>query len=391
MTEDVQSAMERALRWMATRKHARPLDLIIHAIDDPHSDSAAQLAPLVAATESMPGGTTRTRALAVWGLIIHGVNRVGSADDSRQQNTLFAAFRLPRPPEITEAWRSTLEGRFRQLMALSDVFGDPPPSTTTPMHKSWKRAVGEKLAPMLREQVEALAVDGAGWATYVAAASATEPTAGWQSPSEDTGHRYPSKGSQPVFLDLFITNVIMKGRAVHRRITERLVTARGDDVDGYLASSIAGWHGHATDVPVRALWGCSVDTPGQSTDPALTRLVFPRTLVRDEKHYFASEAVDEDLEQDRFWVNVEVDHHGIAAGRLLYGCVPVSGLTIRIRFDGANLPRACWWYAEQTERERRTRPPDGDPHLLPIVADTVEHTFTEKCYPRENYGISLWW
>jgi hypothetical protein len=380
---------------MATRKHARPLDLIIHAIDDPQSDSAAQLAPLVTATESMPGGTTRTRALAAWGLIIHGVNRVGSADDSRQQNTLFAAFRLPRPPEITEAWRSTLEGRFRQLMALSDVFGDPAPNTTTPMHKAWKRAVGEKLAPILQEQVAALGGGGEGWATYVETAMATEPTVRhYQSPSDDdTGHRHPSEGSQPVYLDLFITNVIMKGKAVHRRITERLVTARADDVDGYLASSIAGLRGNATGVPVTPLWGCTIDTPNraQDSDPALTKLAFPRTLVRDEKHYFASEAVDEDLEQERFWVNVEVDHHGIAAGRLLYGCVPVSGLTIRVRFDGTSVPRACWWYAEQTERERRLRPPVGDPHFLPIVADTVEHTFTEKCYPRENYGISLWW
>lgn len=390
-----QPPMEKALRWMATRKHARPLDLIIDAIDNPRGDSAVQLAPLIAPTSSMPGDTTETRALAVWGLIIDGVNRVGSADDARQQATLFAAFRLPLRPQITEPWRSTLEGRFRQLMALSDIFGDQPLSTTTPMHKAWKRAVGEKLAPMLQQQVEALAGDGSGWATYVQTALATDPTVHHE--HEDTvaarypdiSHRTPSPSSQPVYLELFVTNVIMKGRAVHRRITERLVTARADNVDGYLATSIASLRGRATAVPVRPLFGCQAVSLG--SEQALTRLVFPRTLHRDEKHYFASEAVDESLEQERLWVNVEVDHHGIAAGRLLHGCLPVSGLTIRIRFDGTELPEACWWYAEQTERERQIRPIDGDPHLLPIVADTVEHTFTEKCYPREHYGVSFWW
>ncbi|HKN98230.1 MAG TPA: hypothetical protein VJX10_14015 [Pseudonocardiaceae bacterium] len=385
--------MERALRWMATRKHALPLDLINHALNDPRSDSADYLAPLVAPTESMPGGTTESRALAAWGLVIHGIDRVGSADDARQQNALFAAFRLRRLPEIT-TWRSTLEGRFRQLMVLTDVFGDPPPSTTTPMHQAWRRGVREKLAPMLQEQADALTADGSGWAALAEAARTAEPMAGRRLMATEAtnGDHHPSPGAQPVFLELFVTNVIMKGRAVHRRITERLVTARADGVDGYLATSIAGWHRHADDIPIRPLWGCLVEDPaGRYRDSAITRLIFPRTLSRDEHHYFASEAVDENLGQDRLWVNVEVDHHGIAPGRLLYGCVPVSGLTIRIRFDGTEVPEACWWYAEQTERERRIRPPDGDPHLLPIVADTVEHTFTERCYPRGNYGISLLW
>jgi hypothetical protein len=368
-----QSSMEQALRWMATRKHVRPLDLIIHAIDDPLSDSAAQLAPLVAPTMSIPDGTTETRALAVWGLLIHGIHKVGSAD-SRQRSTLHAAFRLPHP-EITEAWRSTLQGRFRQLITLSAIFGDPSPSTTSPMHRAWKRAVDENLAPMLREQVDVLAVNGSRWAMYVETARATESMV--------------EQGSQPVYLELFITTVIMKGRAIHRRITERLVTARADNVDGYLATAIAGWHGNETHVPVRPLWGCRAEP--QSGERYLTKLVFPRTLHRDERHYFASESIDENLEHEREWVNVEVDHHGIAAGRLLDGCVPVRGLAIRIRFDGTELPEACWWYAEQTERERRIRPPEGDPHLLPVVGNTVEHTFLEKCYPQESYGLSFWW
>jgi hypothetical protein len=389
-----------ALRWIATRKHARPLDLIIHAIDDPHSGSAVRLAPLVTPTESMADANTQTRALAVWGLIIHGVGKVGPADDSRRRNALLAAFRLPRRPEITETWQPTLEGRFRQLMLLPGIFGNPTPSTTTPMHKAWKRAVSDKLAPMLREQLDLLARDGAGWARYVAIARATESTAGQAQVTTDRGtpipgfgNRSPSKGSQPSYLDLFVTSVFMRGRSVHRRITERLVTAQENNVDAYLATSIAGSDGDVTNVPVRALWGCRAEPPGSSRggDSGLTALVFPRVLQRDEKHYFASEAVAEGLGHERLWVNVEVDHHGIAAGTVLHGCLPVNGLTIRIRFDEDELPEACWWYAEQTERERRIRPPDGDPRLLTVVANTVAHTFTEKCYPREQYGVSIQW
>lgn len=299
-------SMERALRWMATRKHARPLDLITHAVNDPHSESAIQLAPLVVPAESMPDGTTWTRAQAIWGLIVHSIKNMGSADDARQQNTLFAAFRLPHP-QITEAWRSTLEGRFRQLMTLTEIFGDPPPSTTTPMHKAWKRAIGELLAPILQEQLDALALNGDGWAAYADAARAAQPRTNDERLTAQTppaaGQRYPSKGSQPVYLALFITNVIMRGRAVHRRITERLVVARADNVDGYLATSIAGLRGRETDVPVHPLWGCALATTrGTAPRPGErfhSKLLFPHPLARDEMHYFASEAIDENLEPDR--------------------------------------------------------------------------------------------
>ena len=148
-----------------------------------------------------------------------------------------------------------------------------------------------------------------------------------------------------------------------------------------------------TDVPVRALWGCRAEPPvaSRAGEPILTRLRFPEVLRRGEKHYFSSETVNENRPEERIWVNVEVDHHGIAPGQLIHGCVPVGGLTIRIRFDETCLPEAVWWYSEATERERRERPPEGDPRLLPIVGASVEHTFTGKCHPRENYGVSLLW
>jgi hypothetical protein len=106
-------------------------------------------------------------------------------------------------------------------------------------------------------------------------------------------------------------------------------------------------------------------------------------------HAFASETINNTLDDAREWVNVEIDHHGIAPGKRLHGLLPLSGLTIRIRFDEE--PEACWWYVEETENGRRVRPPVGSPQYLDVVAGQVEYTFPQKCQPRENYGLSLVW
>lgn len=392
------SPIEDALRWLATRRRAKPLGLLVDAISKADSDSAAQLRPLVAPASSSPDGSAETRALGVWGLIISLVNEVGSSNDSRRRNTLIAAFRLPRRSEINEPWKSFLGGRFRQLIAISGVYGDPPPTTTTPMHKAWNRALTDAFVPTLRERLDALAADGSGWKQYVeiareAEAAIVREMAGEVAQDVTAGYRPPSLGAQPVFLDLFVTTVFMKGRTVYRRITERLVTARADKVDAYMARALAGTPLDLTDIPVRALWGCRAETlvPSRPGEPILTKLWFPRALRRGDRHYFSSEAINEKLTEERLGVNVEVDHHGVAAGKLLHGCIPVGGLTIRVRFDEAHVPEAVWWYAEQTERERRERPPDDDPRLLTIVGNAVQYTFTEKCHPRENYGVAFAW
>lgn len=390
--------IEDALRWLATRRAAKPYGLIVDAIEKPDSDAVTYLQPLI--TSALPGGSAETRALAAWGLLIHLINNVGSSPDSRRRNTLIAAFRLPRRPEIKEPWKSSLGDRFGQLMALPGVFGDPQPTTTTPMHKAWKRALTEKLVPALQEHLEALATDEGNWPRYVEIARQTEAAIAQEStvtsrpPEPTAGYRRPSPGAQPLFLDLFITTVFMRGRTVFRRITERLVTARADNVEAYMARALAGpRESDLTAIPVRPVWGCRAETviPSQPGGPVLTKLWFPTPLQRGEKHYFSSEAINETLTEDREGINVEVDHHGIAPGQLLHGKIPIGGLTIRVRFDEQHVPETVWWYAEQTERERREPPPDGDPRLLTIVDGAVEHTFTEKCHPRENYGVSFLW
>ncbi|GHF96468.1 MULTISPECIES: hypothetical protein [Amycolatopsis] len=395
--------IEAALRWLATRRHARPLALLQHAVDEPGSESAVRLEPLVAPTASLGEGTPAVRALAVWGLIIHAVNRIGSNEESRRRNALHAAFRLERRPEIAEPWKSTLEGRFSQLLALPGVFGDPPPTTTTPMHRAWRDGVAQKLAPMIRDHLVRLAGDPGSWEPYLALARSREAGVGDNTPAsgvrpEDpaAGYRSPTEGAQPVFVVLFITTVFMRHKTAFRRITERLVTAQEDGVDGYLARALTGFGWSADDpsnIPVRPLWNCRLEDPVRSRtgESLVTKLRFPRPLLRNESHFFVSEAIDDHITEERRWVNVEIDHHGIAPGRLLHGHIPVSGLTIRIRFDDAELPDACWWYAEQSERQRLTPPPRDDPRRLQIIDGNVEHTFTERCHPRDNYGVAFSW
>lgn len=207
------------------------------------------------------------------------------------------------------------------------------------------------------------------------------------------GCRQPSEGAQPLFMQLFVTTVFMRRRTVYRRITERLVVAQEDDVDGYTATALVGAATDTANLPVRALWGCrAAPVPmAHADDMRLTRLVFPSPLRRGEKHLFSSEAIDERIEERRRWVNVEIDHHGIATGRILDGGLPVSGLTIRIRFDEDYLPEACWWSAERTERQRAERPSLGDPRLLAVSGGALHHTFAQPCHPRDSYGIFLSW
>jgi hypothetical protein len=391
--------VERGLRWLATRRSSRPFGFLKHAIEEPHGDSASQLEPLVSRTASWGVGTAEARAFAIWGLIVDTIHRIGSTEDSRRRNVLFAAFQLPRRVEIREEWKVTLEGRFDQLKVLARAFGDPPPSTTAPMHKAWRLALTEKLAPMLQIQLDELSAEPGAWQRYVRIGEETEARIRSEHMSEASGgdalaeYRAPSQWAQPVFLDLFVTTVFMKKRSVYRRITERLVTAREDNVEAYIAASLAGGSGDVNGVPVRALWGCHAEplVPSRRGEPALTRLRFPRKLRLGEKHWFSSEAIDENVTEERRWVNVEVDHHGIAPGRLHHDRLPVEGLTIRIRFDEGYLPDACWWYEEQTERERRVKPLAGENRLLPLKGDTVEHTFVHRCHPRGHYGVSLLW
>jgi hypothetical protein len=218
----------------------------------------------------------------------------------------------------------------------------------------------------------------------------------WQqyfSTADEPTFRKPSRGAQPVFVELFVTTVFMKGRFVRRRITERLITAREDDVRFYTARALPELEDASISVPVQALWGCEAEqVPSAPGEPILTRLHFPAPLLRGQRHYFASEAFARDVDTERHAIDVEVDHHGIAPGRRLHDSLPISGLTIRIIFDKEDLPEALWWYADMTEREKRTRPGTGDNRWITLSPHGhAVHTFSEACQPLARYGVSIAW
>lgn len=381
------AVIEVALRWLATRKEGEPLRFLRYAIEEPASTSAAALRSLVAPAAVLSAEPPESRAFAVLGLIADEIGKLGSAGDSRRRNTLMAAFRIPPAPGET-TWKGPLEDRFKQLMRLQGVFGDRPPSTTAPMHKAWRRAVGD-LAGCLAGKLVSL--DEQGWRFYIDVGRAVvEPgsgeRAGWRA-------RAASKGAQPVFVERMIVTVVMHRRTALRRITERDVTACEDGVDGYDVHALTGWTHEPEEIPMTALWACRLITsPGvHPGDPVRARLRFRRPLRRGERYTFVSEALDGELAEERGWINVDVDHHGIAPGVCAPDGRPVAGLTVQITFDERCVPETCWWYAEQTEYERRCRPPDGDPHLLAVEDGFVRHTFIDGCHPRENYGIAFRW
>ncbi|WP_410669330.1 hypothetical protein [Amycolatopsis sp. cmx-4-68] len=295
------SAVEAALRWLATRKEGHPLRFLRYAIDEPSSESAAVLRSLVAPVAAPSG----------------------------------------------------------------------------------------RLAAGMVEKLVSL--DGQGWRPYTeigraAAEVASSERVGWRA-------RAASKGAQPVFVERMVVTVVMHRRTALRRITERDIVACEDGVDGYDVHALTGWTHASAEIPVTALWGCRlVASPGAHPgDPVMARLRFRRTLRRGEWYTFVSEALDGELDEERRWLNVDVDHHGIVPGVCAPGGKPISGLTIQINFDEKCLPEACWWYAEQLEFERTRQPPDGDPHLLAVEDGFVRHTFLDGCHPREDYGIAFKW
>ena len=397
--------IEDALRYLGRQKHGSLVEIIEHGLEEPTGTSGRTLAPLTNSLDVAAEWTAKERALALWALIEQGVKdrSLGPAGRSRKHHALAAALRLPIEGISSDLWGASLSSRFKQLRAIPAVFGDP--STTQPMEVAWSSGV-KLLAAYLSRKFKILrSIED--W----------EPYRPHDEPTPDLGQsvvelddrlsrehailRPPSDLAQKVFAELVVVTVHMRGRAVHRRVTERLVTCRDPHGDlayfeaiGYRAEDGVG----RTYMPVRSVWGCQEEIvePERSGHAPVTRLWFPEPLRYGEQAYFASEAVygqRNDPVEDNTWVDVEVDHHGIARGRLLYAQkLPIRGLTIRIKFDAEFLPEAVWWYAEMTENERYAQPPTGDRHLLPLHGSAVQYTFTEHvCQPREHYGIAYSW
>lgn len=389
------SDVESALRHLGRQTHGVLVDLIEHAIDRPHSENGGKLAPLAKPAGILFDWTAAERAGALWRIILEGVEDpdVSGTAESRRRRTLYAAFRLP-DKEIPGGWGSSLSERFKQLRVLRKIFNEP--TSTQPMEDAWRRGV-KALARHLEDKFGVLQTP-TDWEPYRQGQGerprpTNEAPADWLLDDGHTVFRQPSRGAQPVFVNLFVTTVFMRKRAVYRRITERLVTARADGVEYYTARGFAGKAPRLRYVPVLPLWGCRAEFITPERGPAVTRLFFPAPLKEGEQAHFASEVIDENVTEERYWIDVDIDHYGIASGRSMYGGrLPVSGLTIRVKFDQGYLPEAVWWYAELNESERYDPPPAGDRHLVPFIGNDVQYTFADQpCQPRESYGLAFKW
>jgi hypothetical protein len=375
---------EAALRHLGARRYGNLVELIEHAIRRPDGRAGTILAALTEPTSVLHDWTASERAHALWNVIEEGIvhPQVSPTPDSRRRRVLQAAFRLP-DDDIGEEWGASLTERFKQLRTLRAIFRDA--TSTQPMEISWKRGV-ERLADYVEERLKQLQTPE-DWAPY----KAVNPE-GSRVRSGSTIFRQPSEGAQKLIVNLFIMTVIMKGKAEARRISERLITSQDDNGLRYYAThafSSGSMLQGRTYVPTHALWGCRAEQVADDGLP-VTKLWFPRPLKVGEQAHFVSEVVHETYEdQPRGWANVEVDHYGIEPGELRNGLLPVSGLTIRIRFDV--LPNAVWCYAEQNEQERYREPPVGSPRRLTVEGGDAVKTFEQPCQPRESYGLAYNW
>ena len=397
--------IELALRYLGRQRHGVLSEIIEHALDEPTGPAALALSALTRSLHTVEQWTAKERALALWAVIEEGVkdHRLGPTIHSRKRHALAAALRLPIEGIPADAWHTSLNLRFKQLKAFPAVFADP--STLQPMEVAWSSGV-KVLATYLGRRFEQLqSVED--WEPYRPHDKPMSGLDDWVTEydarvnREHTILRAPSEHAQKVFADLIVVTVQMRGHREYRRVTERLVTSRDPrgDVAYFTAKGFRTGENNVsrTYVPVRGVWGCTEEVIESERAAPVTRLWFPKPLTYSEQAYFASEMTfdhaDDGDDHQPYWVDVEVDHHGIAPGRLLHAQnVPIRGLTIRIKFDDHFPPEAAWWYAELTEDERYVQPPAGDRHLLPVIGNAVQHTFTEHvCQPREHYGLAFSW
>ena len=373
------SPREAGLRSLAASAPGRVESTLQHALQEHlpanrsrKSDALRRLLDGVGV--SMPRSTTiDQRAAAMWRLIKDEVERIPTLEE---RVALTAAMHLD--PSNSEP---TIDKRLLRARDRGDFETQPSgkPFGYDALRTWWGDGV-RILGRNVHERLDYLTDHPADWREYFNDESRPQ-------------YRPPSRGAQPVFVELFVTTVFMKGRFVHRRITERLVTARRDNVRFYTARALPENDDASSSVPVRPLWGCKASrvlvSPGE---PVLTRLWFPSPLKEGERHFLTSEVMAGDVVGTaRRAINVEVDHYGIAPGRR-ENTIPVSGLTIRVVFDESDLPESCWWYAEVTERERYVSPKSNENRWLPITPQgMVEHTFAMPCQPLANYGVSFRW
>lgn len=193
-------------------------------------------------------------------------------------------------------------------------------------------------------------------------------------------------GAQPMYFTRLIDTIVMRGRKVASRTTERWGTAWADDVAYYTAYS---WSpgGGPRHGELRAYLNCrdgdhvSSSPPGMSVDK---RMVFPRVLMAGEQIFFASHVSFADDTDE--WPIIE---HGVG------GCgVAAGGWTVRLQFSDGHFPVSIWSYGEVQQTQRLVKPPAESPRRLDSKLSPYgyfEHTFDQPLRYPLQYGIGWEW
>ena len=294
------SPREAGLRGLAASGFDRIEATLQHAFQelrrpaDATRKSAAIRALVADVTPTMPPGrTSEQRAKALWRLVQEEIRHVEFRDERAALTAALHADPTNRAGSID-----------KRLVFARDRgdFGTQPSGKRHGYDalRHWWGSGVRLLGHAVDERLDYLRDHPAEWQQYF-------------DDAVENRYRRPPESAQPVFVELFVTTVFMKGRFVQRRITERLITAQEDQVEYYTARALPEMEDASFSVPVRALWGCRAEQiPSTPGEPILTKLWFPRPLRRGELHFFSSEAMAGRIETPRRAINVEVDHHGIA-------------------------------------------------------------------------------
>jgi len=229
------SGIENALRYLGRQTHGILVQIVEHGLEEPTGTTGTVLAPLTSCLAVVAAWTTKERALALWALIEEGVRdrSVGPTARSRKRYALSAALRLPVEGIPTDSWGGSLSSRFKQLRAFPTVFDSP--STTQPMEVAWSGGVKALAAYLDRRLVLLRTVED--WEPYRPHDKPAFDLDEWIIEHDDRATRerailrQASDQAQKVFAELIIVTVYMRGRSVHRRVTERLITCRDPDGD----------------------------------------------------------------------------------------------------------------------------------------------------------------
>jgi hypothetical protein len=195
----------------------------------------------------------------------------------------------------------------------------------------------------------------------------------------------PPSGYQPVTFDRMIVTHHLRGQVVVESVSERWITAEEDGLSRYVVRAYA-----RNDPPkrpnleIQPLLNCRLGPVrrvefGDGTEAQLAEMLFPKTLRRGEKLFFATRVIAEEPGPTHSR-EVQVTTHG------------VKNLIMRVQFDHSiPLPKRAWYFAEIPDLDRLIPPEDGDTRYV----ENSEVGFVEREFGRgvatAKYGLAWQW